>query len=46
MKCINCGKTEKAGKYFHVCNKCGSHFCNSCKRKNAKCPKCSRGFLK
>ena len=46
MKCVNCSSTDKFGKFFYACDKCGATFCNSCGSKGKKCPKCNKGFLK
>lgn len=48
IKCeaSGCKATDKGGKIFYQCSKCGRWWCSSHGSQGNKCPGCRSGYLK
>jgi len=46
IKCNGCESTDKSGKIFFQCTKCGRWWCSSCGSSGKECPACHKGYLK
>jgi len=48
IKCSasNCPSTDKSGKIFYQCGKCGRWWCSEHGYNGKECPACHKGYLK